>query len=346
MANHKAPANTAWRGGVLWGRIKVAGRLIRWSLRTDDPALAVSRVKERRQREIAHAHYGDARRTFGDAVAAWGGHIATHVAPSTARRYAVSLGQLEPFLRGAYLDEINTALVGEIVKSRRAQATTATIRRDLTALSSVLAYCEGEEWIEGNAALSRLRRLRERRDPIVLPDHRHIEQVIERAPGNLAKLIRAALLTGCRQDELVSLERRQVDYKRGQITLYRTKTKRARTMDLTPEALAVFQSLPVNLGCKWVFWHGDGRPYANVSSRFAALVRGTRKGSQHFRPFRFHDLRHRYAVEFLKNGGSLYDLARQLGHGSVKVTEIYTAYLTPDEERAAKAAGSRLWSQL
>jgi hypothetical protein len=99
------------------------------------------------------------------------------------------------------------------VKARRGQnAATATIRRDLTALSSVLAYCEGEEWIEGNAALSRLRRLRERRDrivllrrlrerrdrivllrrlrerrdPIVLPDHLHIEQVIERAPGNVS----------------------------------------------------------------------------------------------------------------------------------------------------------------
>src|SRR3954447_11949849 len=95
-----------------------------------------------------------------------------------------------------------------------------------------------------------------------------------------------------------------------------------------------------------VFWHGRGESYANVASRFRAMVLSARKAAQRekrdFRPFRFHDLRHRFAVDYLKNRqGSLYDLQQHLGHGSVKVTEPYLDYLTPEEVRDAKQAAAQ-----
>ena len=58
----------------------------------------------------------------------------------------------------------------------------------------------------------------------------------------------------------------------------------------------------------------------------------------HFRPFRFHDLRHRHAVDWLKAGRSIYDLRDRLGHTSVKTTEIYLNFLTPEEKRAPLCA--------
>ena len=63
---------------------------------------------------------------------------------------------------------------------------------------------------------------------------------------------------------------------------------------------------------------------------------GTRTGTP-FRRFRFHDLRHLHAVEYLKAGGSLYDLSKRLGHTSVKTTEIYLDFLTAEEEARTKA---------
>jgi integrase/recombinase XerD len=55
-----------------------------------------------------------------------------------------------------------------------------------------------------------------------------------------------------------------------------------------------------------------------------------------FRPFRFHDMRHLHAVTWLKDGRSIYDLQNRLGHTSIKTTEMYCVYLTPEEHRAAK----------
>jgi integrase/recombinase XerD len=260
--SRKAPPNTYWRDGRLWGRITVKGREIRFSLRTDDAEVAASRVKARREREVAAAHFGDQRPTWEDGVLAWGEHIAASVKPSTAKRYAVSLKQLEPFLLGLYLDEIDKGVVSEIVRQRRAKgATNATIRRDLVALSSVLGYSEEEGWRDDNPALTRLRRLKERHVPIELPEHGDIARVSARAPGLFGRLIEAALLTGCRQDELRTLTRRQIDHARRQITLYRTKSGRPRAIDLFPAAYALFQSLPVCMTSPVVFWHGNGKPY-------------------------------------------------------------------------------------
>src|ERR1700722_1233341 len=53
-------------------------------------------------------------------------------------------------------------------------------------------------------------------------------------------------------------------------------------------------------------------------------------------PFRFHDLRHVYAVETLRSGTSIYRVSQHLGHTSVHTTEIYLAHLTPDEADRAR----------
>ena len=350
MPKREAPENCYWRGAVLWGRITVATVEHRWSLRTSDGSTAVRRVEARRKELEAAVHYGENRRTYDVAFVEWSAHIATQVGPKTAKRYAVSLKQIEGFLRPLFIDQIDREAVSDIVKARReAKVATATIRRDLTALSSVLAYAEDEGWREGNPALERLRRLKERRDPIVLPELADIDCVVARAPGNFKHLIRAALLTGCRQEELVTAERRRLDHCTRQLTVI-GKGNKLRVVQLSDEAYAELRSIPASLGSKWLFWHGAGEPFANVSSRFSLYVADVLESAQKaaqgkdpgFHPFRFHDLRHRYAVDFLKSGQNLYDLQRQLGHSSIKTTEMYLAYLSREEARAAKYGSAQI----
>jgi integrase/recombinase XerD len=60
------------------------------------------------------------------------------------------------------------------------------------------------------------------------------------------------------------------------------------------------------------------------------------QAKQPFCRFRFHDLRHLFAVDTLRNRrASLYELQQILGHTSVKTTEIYLDHLTPEEKQAA-----------
>lgn len=52
--------------------------------------------------------------------------------------------------------------------------------------------------------------------------------------------------------------------------------------------------------------------------------------------FKKQDLRHLYAVDYLKAGGSIYDLQQILDHASIKTTEQYLRHLTPAEQQRAK----------
>lgn len=348
----KAPKHTYWRGPILWGRTTVAGKEYKWSLRTSDGAVAKRRVKAERERLIAESHFGEQRHKYEDVFAEWSAHIVTQVGTRTAERYAVSLKQLEPELLPLFIDEIGKTTMLAVIKRRREEGvSTATIRRDLTAVSSVLEFAEDLDYREGNPALARLRKLKERRDPIRLPDPSDIERVATRAEPMLAAMTRAALSTGCRQNELVFAERRLFDPERKQLTV-RGKGNKTRTVDLDDATVALLRSLPICLGCKWLFWHSDGEPFRGVASTFRYVVRAEFRAAQKaaqqaghkepdFRPFTFHHLRHRHAVDWLKSGRSLYDLQKRLGHTSIKTTEIYLEFLTPEEQRVVKGEATQ-----
>lgn len=350
--DERSATNTFKRGNIWWARFQVAGREFRGSLSTSHGPTARKRAREWREREIGAARFGEGRKTYMDAFAAWSIHIADQVGATTAERYAVSLGQLEPNLKPLYIDEIDKQVVADIVRDRRAKGVkTATIRRDLTALSQLLEYAIDEGWRgddESNPALRRLKKLRERRDPIVLPLAEDIAYVIARAPGNFARMIEAARDTGCRQDELAKAERRLFDRDRRQLTI-RRKGNQVRTISLSEAGWRTVAAVPAHLTGKWLFWHGNGEPYRNASARFNELVKAAQKAAQaeerEFRPMTFHHLRHFYAVWFLKNGGNIYALQQHLNHKSITTTETYLDFLTPEEATAAKAGPSQKAAQ-
>jgi integrase/recombinase XerD len=337
----KAPAGCYWRGNTLWGRTRIKGRLIGWSLHTSDAKVAAERRKAGKDRVIADVHHGDAKRDFIEVMELWASWITKQVGPRTAQRYACSLDQMRPWLDGKALRDVDSRLVAEIIRARStAGVTNATIKRDLVALSSVLNFAIDQGWRDDNPVLPRMRRVKEHRDPIVLPNRIHVDLLIARCPGMIAHVVRAAIATGARQDELLKARRDQIDHDRRQLTIV-GKGNKLRVIALDPYGgYELVRSLPAYTHSPLLFWHSEGEDYKNFASQFAATVVRTAEWAKangiDFRPFRFHDLRHYHAVTWLKDGRSIYDLQNRLGHTSIKTTEMYLRYLTPDEERVAK----------
>ncbi len=323
------PSNLYRREGTWYGRVQSAGREHRRSLQTGDRAEAVRRLKAWRS-ELSAAVFGLERHSWQETVAQYVAEVLPgQVKPSTAKRYLCSLRQLDPILGGLWLDQIDRKVVARI--AHRPGPTNATRRRDLTAATAVLRAAASWGWIERNPLRDFDRGvIRERRDPIRLPTDQEIDILIGACPPMLAALVRTLWLTGMRLEEAGSLERRQVDFAAGTVTLDKTKTGRPRVLPMAPAVHALLAGLPVWLDGPYVFWHGAGRRYANLSARLAAIGRSRGLG------FRRHDLRHRYAVDFLQAGGSIYELQLLLGHSSIKTTEIYLDHLTPAQQHAAK----------
>lgn len=124
-----------------------------------------------------------------------------------------------PSWLGKHLDEINGALISEITKARRKQGVTdATIKRDLFALSSVMNIATDENYRDDDPVLPRLERIKERRDPIVLPRPEQVAKVIAMATGLFSKMIAAARATGARKGESAGASHLHLDRKAKRLT--------------------------------------------------------------------------------------------------------------------------------
>lgn len=333
------PENLYRRGKIWWGRIQFDKQELRKSLRTTRKAKAREKFDAwKDELEDARA-YGHNRMTWGDAVGRYCLEVMPGaIKPSTGKRYLVSFGAVKASLDGKFVDTIGRKDIASLVSARkRDRVTNATIGRDLTAVSRVLASAIGWGAAEHNAAREYDRSLvRERRDPIDLPTPEEVQEAIQGAKS-FGRLMLLASQTGMRQGELVGLQWRQVELNRGVVTLSRTKTDLARAIPLEGpllgDALRTLSGTPRHATKSLVFWHGDGEAYKNFAANFREWRR--RKGVR----FRFHDLRHYFAVMYLRGGGYIYDLQAILGHASIKTTEGYLKYLTPEQKRQAMRLG-------
>jgi len=316
------PANLFRRGDTWYGRFFVAGQLQRVSLRTGDIREARARLKALRQKTERQAFGITEAATWEEAVVAYTRGVieSGSVKPSTAKRYVVSLRQLHSAFAGKKLPAIGVAEIAGYVRDRQAASVTnATIRRDLTAISRVLAYARSNQMVAVNTANDFDRSMiRERRAAISAPPDEAIEAAATAAATSsfpdLAPLIRFLRANGLRLGE--ALRARWQDIDDGRLTIHETKSGRVRTITLAPDgtpplnrAGRLFAGLPEDSGM--------------VSSRWQR-VKGALPAD---RRFRLHDLRHAYAIAEIRAGRDIYDLSHHLGHGSVAVTEIYLGYV-------------------
>jgi len=348
----KAMSNLYQRNGIWWARFKERGIEYRFSLRTRSEAAAKKRLKAERERIQDKAHFGIAGPvSWKSAVVSWDEHIRQvwPISETTFDRYKTSLEQVRRWLDDMELHDIDAAALRNMVKERRRQTgSNATVRRDLTAISSVLAYAVDEGLIDDNAARAYNRkRLPERRDPIILPTEEAIALTVGPKASRFGDMMMLARETGMRQEEIAGLEHASIDIKARVITFV-GKRRKLRAIPLSRKALTIVSRQPRHIKCPFVFWHMDedaeGLPIAtrfrNVASNFADYTiraeKRAAKAGKPYRRFRFHDLRHLFAVDYLRTGkGGIYDLQRILGHTSIKTTEVYLDYLTPDQAKAA-----------
>ena len=193
--------NLVKRGGTWYARVQVDGRDIRRSLRTASKAEAMRRLAKVLADAEHLRFHGENRHSWQTIVVDWAQDAAQTIKPSTLRRYLTSLRQLDGILSELYIDQITAATIGRI--ARRAGVSNATRRRDITAVSMVLRWCSAQGYREDNPTRVWDRGvIKERRDPIRLPEDYDIDCVVAAAPGNFARMILFARYTPCARRRL------------------------------------------------------------------------------------------------------------------------------------------------
>jgi len=148
--------------------------------------------------------------------------------------------------------------------------------------------------------------------------------------------------TGIRIDEALGLEHERVNLDALTITV-RGKGSRERTIPISGECRkALFRLRPSGRAPgRYVFTTSSGArmSYRNAFRDLKELCHRAGVEGPHVRP---HNIRHYFAVTFLRAGGDLYRLSRILGHSSISTTQLYLRSMGVEHLREGHARYSPL----
>ena len=185
---------------------------------------------------------------------------------------------------------------------------------------------------------------RDRREPPDAKTAKHRPKIADKPiPANPfgVAAIRLLALTGCRENEILSLPWAAVDFERGYLRLSDTKTGKS-NRPLSQSAAAVLHALPRFENNPFVLPGAKPGEHLKEIKRLWNAVRFAAK----LQEVRLHDLRHSYASVPAASGESLLVVRSLLGHKRVATTERY-AHLGDDPvKRAAERASGAIASWL
>lgn len=167
------------------------------------------------------------------------------------------------------------------------------------------------------------------------------ERLLE-AAGGLTDLITAALETGCRKGELLSLQWHQV---RAQLFLPagKTKAKRDRRVPISSELARVLarrrldpagETLPPEA---YVFGDEIGRRRNSIKTAWLLTCKRAKITDLHF-----HDLRREAGSRWMDAGVSLAEIQRWLGHANISQTSTYLGASLGNDDAAMRAFEERI----
>ena len=152
--------------------------------------------------------------------------------------------------------------------------------------------------------------------------------------AHLLPVVQIAVFTGLRQEEQLTLRRRQIDFEHGLIRLDKTKTRRGRVVPMLPLVRELLNGLCANLEADdWVFPSPHPK---HPGERLAFPARGFNKACElaGLADLRWHDLRHTFATWLAMAGTPVEVIKTILGHTDVRTTMIYT-HVAAETARAA-----------
>jgi integrase/recombinase XerD len=320
------------RGKTWWVRIIWNGKEIRKSAKTTSKREAED-FERRIMEELGRIYRGGKERvTYRQAMLRYLDEYLPTLKIHTARNYRTYFKHLHFMLDGLYLDQFKRQLFNEIVSHLRVKTVGSkenprlmsenTIIRYLQALSSFLAWCVQMDYLEQNPILTfkpRLRHSKPRTRYLSKPEY---ERLLNRAPDYLKGMIVVAVETGMRKEELLSLEWSQVDRRRKEILLTKTKTDAPRVVALSAEAMAQILAQERYGSEGYVFKNKQGTRWACFKKSFRTACQEAGVSN-----LRWHDLRRTCGCWLLQSGVDIYTVGKFLGHKSVAVTERSYAFM-------------------
>lgn len=156
--------------------------------------------------------------------------------------------------------------------------------------------------------------------------------LIDACASHLQPIVIAALQTGARKEEVLSLRWDQVDLRHGYILLEKTKNNERREIPINSILRQTLMGLVRRLDSPYVFADTEGRRFKDIKKSFHAALK-----KAGIRDFRFHDLRHTFASHLVMAGVDLATVRELLGHKDISMTLRYAKLSAAHKAKATTA---------
>ena len=145
-------------------------------------------------------------------------------------------------------------------------------------------------------------------------------KVVEKCGPDFGLLVRAALFSGCRYGELARLLISDFDAGAGTLFVSHSKSGKPRQVYLDPEAIQFFTAVCHKRRRNDFIFADGGKQWKKDSAK--GLMEAACQAAE-IEPLTFHELRHSAASRWARQGLSLAEIAQQLGHADIRMTQRY-----------------------
>jgi integrase len=268
-------------------------------------------------------------------------HIDARHAASNAAIEKQRFGVLVEMLGHTALRNIDRGAVEDLLTRLRVEKgiKPATANRYASLLSSVFKFAVDRDLCRENPAKG-VRREREELRPVPFISDADVRRlIVETRHPEMGAFVRVLSDTGLRRSEALALRWRDVDLRRGVLTVRKSKTRVPREVPLTAACAAALRDQAARQAV--IPLHGRGPVWGHLAAirpdaatrRFKTIAK--RAGLP---DLRLHDLRHGFACRLRETGAPIQVIAQLCGHKSLTTTLRYSRHMATDSLRNAIVA--------
>lgn len=254
-------------------------------------------------------------------------HYLPH-ARSATRRPDIIISRLNTgallFFKDRRLDSITTRDVQQFHTKMRERVSPTTANHHLIVMKAMLNLAVKWEMLPKNPCIG-IKKFQEPtgRDRYLNQDE--VKRFLAECDANqnvpVASGLRTLLFTGLRSQEVFTLAWADVDFETKSIYLRKTKSGKARRVNLSSMAWAEIERMKAMHDGVHKFVFPGLRPGEHVMKPDRCF-RGIIKAAK-IEDFRIHDLRHTHASYLVQSGASLFEVQKALGHSDSSMTQRY-----------------------
>lgn len=205
----------------------------------------------------------------------------------------------------------------------------ATANRVLTVLKALLNFAWHEELVPSDKAWRRVKPFKNAGEPRV----RYLEpeeatRLVNASAADFRRLVRAALLTGCRYGELIALRVEDFRPEAQSVHIRDSKSGKPRHVPLTAEGVNFFTGETAGRPGDEILFRRAGGSGWGASHQARPMLAACKK-AEITPAISFHILRHTYGSWLAMRGVPLQVIAEALGHADTRITQRHYGHLAP-----------------